>query len=125
VRCFQHSMFLAVDQRAFFPRAGTPEQKNDVLALFVDGADNGVGEFLPAFALMRAGPGLLHGQRRIQQQYPLRRPPRQVAMERHLDRVLAFDLLVDILKARWNGDALADREAKALPAPLRDRDPDR
>src|ERR1700685_124543 len=109
-------MFFGVDQLGFVLRVGTPEQENYVLALFVDGADNGVGEFLPAFARMRAGLGLLHGQRRIQQQYSLCRPPCQVAVGRHLDTVLGFDLFVDILKARWDW-ALADREAKAMRLP--------
>jgi hypothetical protein len=53
-------MFLGGDQRALFLTIATPKQKNDVLALFVDRTDNGVGEFLPAFALVRAGVALLH-----------------------------------------------------------------
>ncbi len=65
VRCFQNPMSFGVDQSAFFLSVGTPEQKNDVLALCADGVDDGIGEFLPAFALMRAGVALPHGQLRI------------------------------------------------------------
>jgi hypothetical protein len=48
-------MFFGVDQRAFFLGAGAPEQKNDVLALSVDGADNGVGELLQPLPLCEPG----------------------------------------------------------------------
>jgi hypothetical protein len=117
VRCFQYQVFPGVDQRAFFLRGATPEQKNDGFALLADGADDGICEFLPAFALMRASSGLPHGQRRIQQQYSLRRPLRQVAMARHLDTAIPFDLFVDISKARWDVLALG-REAKTVRLPL-------
>src|ERR1700722_6745423 len=119
-------MFFEVgDQRAFFLRAAipdflrvaTPEQKNDTIALFFDGPDNSVGEFLPAFASERAGAALPHGQGRIQQQYPLLRPLRLGAMARHLYIAISFDLFVDVAKARRDFFALG-REAKAMRLPL-------
>ena len=96
VRFFQHLISFA-NKPAFFLRAATPQQKNDSVRLFINGSDDSVGEPFPTFALVRAGLALLHGQGRVQQQYSLSRPTRQIAMGRHFYRaVLVIDLSVNV-----------------------------
>ena len=60
-------MFALVHKGRLLLGIGTPEQEDDMVALVVDGADDGVGEFLPALPLMRGGAGLFHRQHAVEQ----------------------------------------------------------
>ncbi len=64
----------AVEQRPLAPGMAAPEDEHDRVRLGIDGADDLVGERLPALALVRRGGAGANRQRRVEQQDALARP---------------------------------------------------
>ena len=89
-----------------------------MLLLPIDGFDDGVGEGLPAEALVRAGLPGTDGERSIEEQDALLRPFQQapVGDDRGMPQV-GGDLLLDILKARRDSDTRGDGEGKSFGLP--------
>ena len=75
-----------VSMSAFLRRAWLPQRMNTTgCVLGVDGADDLVGERLPAVALVRRGLPGPHGERRVEQQHALHGPRLEVAVARRRD----------------------------------------
>lgn len=75
---FDHAMACGVDEGAFLLRIGAPEDEDEVLASGGEGVDDGIGEGLPALALVGAGLVGLDGEGRVEQQDALIRPSEEV-----------------------------------------------
>lgn len=74
----QNTMSSSVDELPFALGITAPQHEYEMLALFVEGLDGSVGQFLPSFPLMAAGAVCFYGQRCVEQQYTLLCPPLQV-----------------------------------------------
>lgn len=91
-----------------------PEQVDDPLFAFGDGADDGIGEGLPAAAGVRGGLVGPHGQHGVQQQDPLLGPAVEVPAGGYRSVQVAGDLLEDVLQRGRERDAVRHREAEAV-----------
>ena len=107
-------MALAVNHGAFLLRIATPEHEYQVIALLIELTNGGIGEFLPALALVRTGIALLHRQCGIEQEHALLRPLFQVAVAGRSDAKIAFEFLVDIHQRGRNAHALAHGKTQAM-----------
>ena len=76
--------------------------------------DGGIGELLPAQRGMAVGLMGTHGQRGIEQQHTLARPPLQVAALRHRGAQVLLYLLEDILQRGRKGHTVLYREAQPV-----------
>src|SRR5688500_10538610 len=114
MRRLQHQVARAVDQLALGLGVAAPEQEHEVLALAVEGVDAGIGESLPALALVRTGLAALDRQHRVQQQYALVCPGQQAAVVGPRQAEVALDLLEDVLERGRYRHARQDREAQPV-----------
>ena len=114
VRGGEDKMTLAVDELPLALGITAPEHEDQVLPLFVEGSNGGVGEFLPAFVLMAASAVCLDSKGGVEQQDSLLCPMGKVA--RCGDRLtkVAVEFLVDIIQRRRYRYALAHRKAESL-----------
>ena len=110
----QNEILLRVGDGAFLLGVTAPEHVDDALPAHGDGADDGVGEGLPALSGVRGrfvGP---HGEHRVEQQYALLGPAVEVARERHGYARVVGDLLENVLERRRKGYAVGHGETEAV-----------
>ena len=90
-------MFAAVDEGTLLLCIGSPKDEDEVLALFGQAANGGIGKGLPTLALVRTGLMGLYGERGIEQQYALACPAGEVAIWGEGFAKVALYLLKDVL----------------------------
>src|SRR5690606_2729555 len=114
MRTLQHQMPAPVDKGALLLRIRAPEKKDNIFPLFLQCGDCGVGETLPAAALMGAGARLLDGEDGIQQQNALPRPWKQMSVRRARQAEIAVQFLIDVAKRGRDCNAGRYREAETV-----------
>ena len=82
-----------------------PKEKHHALAPVGYGADDAVGELLPADAGVRRRSRRYHGQYRVEHQHALARPFLEIRVAGHPDSAIALDFLEDVLERGWRSDA--------------------
>ena len=107
-------MACAVDEGAFLDGIGTPQQEDQMLAAFVQAADDGIGELFPAMSLMAAGLVGPDGEHGVEQQHALMCPTGEVAAGGDGRTGLLLDFLEDVLQGWGEGHAVIYRKAKAV-----------
>src|SRR3546814_7591203 len=83
-----------------FPDTSLFRSKHHRTGLRIDLRDDGIGELLPAFALMRRGLAHLYCQNAVQKQYTLTRPMLKKAVTRRRNTQVALQFLVDVDQGR-------------------------
>ncbi len=73
-------MLAGIHNGAFSLRVISPQHEYQTFVLSTQVRDHSIGELLPAFALMRTSPAMLHTQNRIEQQNTLLGPACETAM---------------------------------------------
>ncbi len=114
MRRFENGVAAGVDPFGFALGIAAPQQEDHPAVLGVDRAQHGVGELLPAFALVRVGLVRAHGQHGIQQQHPLLGPGDQAAVVGHVKLDVLMQFLEDIDQRRRSGHARAHRKCQPL-----------
>lgn len=114
VRGGEDEVTLAVDILPLALGITAPEHEDQIITLFVESSDGGIGEFLPAFVLMTAGAMRLYGKGGVEQQDSLFRPTGEVARCGYRLAEVAIEFLVDIIQRRRYRNPLADGEAEPL-----------
>ena len=76
----QHMVAQGVDELALGDGMAAPKEEHDARTVFVEGADGGIGEGLPAVALVAAGLVGAHGEGGVEQQHALFGPAAEVAV---------------------------------------------
>ena len=79
VRGSENEMTLAVDILSFALGVTSPEHKDEVLTLLIEGSNGSIGEFLPPFVLMAAGTVCLDRECSVEEQDSLFCPMSEVA----------------------------------------------
>ena len=85
-----------------------------MFSLFGQGADGGIGEFLPTLALVRACLMGADGEGGVQQKYTLIGPTGKVSAFGYGDAQVVLNFLEDVLEGRREGYSVVHREAKAM-----------
>lgn len=117
VRGGEDEMTLAVDELPLALGITAPEHEDQIITLFVEGSDGGIGEFLPAFVLMAASAMRLYGKGGVEQQDTLFRPTGEVARCGYRLAEVAIEFLVDIIQRRRYRYPLADGKTEPLRLP--------
>ena len=107
-------MLVPVDERSLLLGIGAPKNEYQMLALFCQGADGGIGKLFPTLALVRA---CLVGTNRkggIEQQYALVGPTGEVSAGRDGGTQVGLYLLEDVLQGGWKSYSIVHRKAKAM-----------
>lgn len=102
-----------VDKAALTPCIGTPEHKDNVLALVRDGLDDRVGEVLPAEAGVARRLVLQYGEDCIEEEDALPCPVGEVSRGT-LDAEVVLYLLKDVEERGWWRCTLGDGEAESV-----------
>ena len=103
---FEYEMAGAIDHTSLASGRASPEEEDDVVTAAVDRLDDGIGEGLPAEALMARCHTGADGEGGVEEEDALLRPRQEVPVRD--DRGLAEvggDLLLDVDEARRYGDA--------------------
>ena len=82
MRRFNDEMLCAVDVRAFCFGVVAPQDKNEILALFGEFANDRIGELLPPLPLMRTRFARAHRQSRIEKKNSLLGPMFEITLLR-------------------------------------------
>ncbi len=114
VRGLDDRMARSVDQDAFLLRIAAPEHENDGIFSGIDGTNNGIGEDLPAVALVGVGHVRAHRQHGIEQQHPLFCPGDEVAIIGDAKTHVAAQLFEDVNKRRRWLNAWAHGETETV-----------
>ena len=117
VRGGENKMTLAVDELPFALGVTTPEHKDEIFTLLIEGCNGSIGEFLPPFVLMAAGTVCLDCECSVEEQDSLFCPMSEVARCGNRFAKVAVEFLVDIIQRRRYLYAFADREAESLRLP--------
>ena len=107
-------MARLINEGRLLLRIGSPKDEDDGVFLIVDRADDGIGKFLPAFALMGGRHRPLHRQHAVEQQYALPRPTFQKAVTGRRDAEITKQFLVDIHQRRRRTHAWLDAERQTM-----------
>ncbi len=111
-------MALFVDQRELLLRVVAPEHEDRGVGAGGDGPDHGVGDLLPALALVGVGLACAHRQHRVEEEHPLLGPRHQIPVVRDRQAELLLHLLVDVAQGGRRLHARPHGEAQAVPLPL-------
>ena len=103
-----------VNQIGFLLCRLAPENEHDAIRASVKLNDHFIRETLPALLTMRMGVSLADSQNRVQQEYTLRCPRRQVSRDRWFSAQVVTVFAVDVLEGRWELHVVLDGEAKAV-----------
>ena len=79
VRGGENKMTLAVDELPLALGITTPEHKDEIFTLLIEGCDGSIGEFLPPFVLVAAGTVCLDRECSVEEQDSLFCPMSEVA----------------------------------------------
>lgn len=96
MRCGEHEVTRTIDKSGLALCVRAPEHEDDGLRLLVDRPDYGVGEALPAPALVRGRAATLDGQHAVQKQHALARPAFEEAVARRRNTQVFLQFLVDV-----------------------------
>src|SRR3989338_4368248 len=107
-------MLGAVYMCAFCFGVIAPEDENEILALLRELADDRIGKFFPALALMRACCSRTDSQRCVEEQYPLLGPALQIPCFIFHRPDVSRQFFEYILKRRRQRHALTHRKAQAV-----------
>ena len=107
-------MTLPVDHGALVLCLAAPQDENKILPLAVQRRDDGVGEGLPALALMGSGATVLDCQAGVQQKNALPCPAFKIAVPGKRQAEIGLKFLVDILKRGRRHDALRHGKAQTV-----------
>ena len=110
----QDSVDRIGDHRFLLAGVGAPKHEHDGIILLIHKLDHSIGELLPTATSMAIGTALSHGQSSVQEQNTLLCPAGKVALTRHGNAEIAFQLLVDVHKGRGQFDAALDGEAEPM-----------
>ena len=114
----EDEVLAGVDEGFLGDGIAAPEQEDESVATGGEFADGGIGELLPAVALVRACLVGADGEGGVEQQHPLVGPSGEVARsEGDGGAEVAVDLLDDVDQRRRHGDAVGDGEAEAHGLP--------
>src|SRR5690606_5110167 len=76
----EHQMFFSIDLFSFFLCRATPQKKDKILLFFGKDSYHRIGEFFPAFTLVRACLSCSYCKRGIKHKHSLFRPMLQISV---------------------------------------------
>lgn len=118
MRCCEDVVAAVVDELGFRYGVAAPEEEDYAGTPRREFGDGGIGEELPAVALMRASLMGSDGEGSVEKQDPLVGPPCEVAAgERYGGAQVAVDFLYDVDERWGHRNALRHRKAKAVSLP--------
>ena len=101
MRCFQDQMLRISVQHGFFHLSrSAPQQKYHWTILLIQDADCCIGKFFPSNPPVGICLMCTHGQNRVQQQYALFRPFRQIPIIRDITATVIVQFFINIYKRR-------------------------
>ena len=107
-------MAVGVDDGTLFLGVCTPKEKDEVVFLIRESLDDGVGEGLPTFILVRSGLVGADGESGIEEENALVCPALEIACLGRSFSQVRSDFFVDIDKRRGNSDVIGDRKAETI-----------
>lgn len=113
----EDEMARTIDNGTLALGVRAPEDKDKVVAPYIQFTNNSIGEFLPALPLVRGGSMGTNSKSGIEQQHTLIGPAREVAVSGRRGSEVVLYLLEDINKRRRHGGRRTDREAHAVGLP--------
>ena len=101
MRCFQDQMLWIIVQHRFFHLCrSAPQQKDHRAVLLIQDADGCIGKFFPSNPPVGICLMCTHGENRVQQQYALFRPFRQIPIIRDITATVIVQFFINIYKRR-------------------------
>ena len=111
---FQNQVLEGVNQGLFCDGVVAPEDEDEMLPLFREGADGSVGELFPTVARVRCRLSSTHRKRGVQEQYPFPRPFLKIARPRHRHTQVVLQLLENVLQTRWERHTIRHRKRQTM-----------